>query len=50
MRIAVPLLKEPFPAVKEFDARLRKMGFRPATRTHASMAREAQLRAGLDVW
>jgi len=36
-------------SVKESDAILAEHGFRPATPEESRIAREAQLRAGLDV-
>lgn len=42
--IRVPALKGPFPLEKEFDDRLRSLGFRPATKTEREQSRKAQAR------
>ena len=42
--IDLPLIRGPFPTEKEFDARLRSLGFRPSTPEESRTAREATAR------
>lgn len=42
--IGVPLLRGPFPTEEEFDARLRSLGFRPATSVERNASKRAQAR------
>jgi hypothetical protein len=40
----VTMLRGPYPTEEEFEARLRELGFRPATAQEASCSRAAQAR------